>query len=543
LKRFAALLLIVSVLSCGNCRRSVNSIDAGVVSAPREWLEGTPLADTAPPQPGGTLVVRVMSEPTTLNFLEGNSRESWTSRMTHRLVTESLLEIDSRSYELAPGLAERWLEAENHQVTTFYLRAGVTFHDGTPFTAGDVVATLDAIKDPKQNTAAARAGLGALSAWRALDPLTVQLRWSTPSPFALRELAKLPILPAKAMAKDWLALAEHPIGTGPFAVDTWERGRQLTLRRVDPARAHVERIIFRFVKDHTIATGLFDRGELDLLTNVQPSVWKELERSPSAIAETVRLKGIDNSYSYIAWNEAVPALADVRVRRALAHLYPAHAMSKTVDLGLELPTTCPFWLPSESCDSSVEPISFSAAEARAELLDAGFVDTEGVLTRDGQPLRLHFLMPATSVRLAKLAPMLQEQFRRVGAELVVETVDVSQMGARVNARDFEVVSRVMTELDAVQDQLVTFHSSQIDGGANIVRYASPEADRLMEAIRREWEAPARHALERDLHRRLHEDQPYLFMTSRSSLDLAKRRVHGLSPSPLWYDLRVVWVEH
>ena len=541
--RFATLLIICGAFSCGSCRRVETAVDAGVVSAPIEWLEGRPIVDRAPPQPGGTLVVRVMSEPTTLNFLEGSSRESWTSRMTHRLVTESLLDIDRVTYELAPGLAERWLESENHHVTTFSLRAGVKFHDGSPFTASDVVATLDAVKDPKQNTAAARAGFGALSSWRALDPLTVQLRWSTPSPFALRELAKLPILPAKALASDWRALAEHPIGTGPYAVEAWERAQRLTLRRVDPARAHLETIVFRFVKDHIIATGLFERAELDVLTNVQPSVWRELERSPRAIAETVRLKGIDNSYSYIAWNQAVPALADVRVRRALAHLYPAHAMNKTVDLGLEQPTTCPFWLPSESCDSSVAAISFSAAEARAELLDAGFVDVEGLLSREGMPLRLHFLMPATSVRLAKLTPMLQEQFRRVGAELIVDTVDVSQMGARVNARDFEVVSRVMTELDAVQDQFATFHSSQIDGGANIVRYASPEADRLIEAIRTEWEPPARHALERDLHRRLAEDQPYLFMTSRSSLDLASRRVHGLTPSPLWYDLRVVWVEH
>ncbi len=484
-----------------------------------------------------------MSEPPTLNFLEGTSRESWTSRMTRNLVTESLIDIDPKTYELAPALAERWLETENHHVTTFYLRPGVTFHDGSKFSARDVVATLDAVKDPRQNTSSVRAEFDALVSWRAIDAQTLELRWGRPSPFAMRALARLPILPAEALAKDWRALGAKPIGTGPYAVEAWERGQTLTLKRVDVARAFVDTIVFRFVKDHTIASGLFERGELDVLTNVQPSLWKELERSPSAITSTRRLKGIDNSYSYIAWNQAVPALADVRVRRALAHLYPTLAMNKTVDLGLEQPTTCPYWLPSESCDSSVQPISFSPEAARAELLDAGFTETDGVLSRDGQPLTLHFLMPATSVRLAKLTPMLQEQFRRIGAELIIETVDISHMAARVNARDFEVVSRVWTELDATQDQFLTFHSSQIDGGSNFVRYASPEADRLMESIRSEWDAPARHALERDLHRRLYEDQPYLFMTSRASLDLAKQRVHGLRPSPLWYDLRRVWVEH
>ena len=542
--RFAAFLFIFCAFSCVNCRKSSTSNDAGVVSAPKEWLDGTPVVDTATPQQGGTLVVRVMTEPGTLNFLEGAARESWTSRMTRNLVVESLLDIDPVSFDLVPSLAQTWVDSEDHRTTTLTLRSGVRFHDGSPFTSADVVAVLDAVKNPIKNTSSVRADFDELLSWKAPDATTVELHWSHPSPFSLRALAKLPILPASALAGDWAQLGAKPIGTGPYAVEKWERGQSLTLKRVDRSRGQLDAIVYRFVKDATVASGLFDRGELDLMTNVQPTLWKELEQSPRAVSEVIRLKGIDNSYSYIAWNEAVPALADYRVRRALAHLYPREAIEKTVDLKLEQPTTCPFWYPSPSCDPTVEAISFSPEAARQELLDAGFIESaQGVLTRDGQPLTLRFLMPATSVRLAKVTQMLQDQFHRIGAELTIETVDISHMSARVTARDFEVVSRVWTELDAVQDQFGTFHSSQIDGGANFVRYSSARADALMEAIRSEWDAEKRHALERSLHRQLYFDQPYVFMTSRASLDLAKRRVHGLTPSPLWYDLRRVWVEH
>ncbi len=542
--RFAAILGIFCAFSCGNCRKTNVSTDAGVAVAPKEWLEGTPPVETAAAQQGGTLVVRVMTEPGTLNFLEGAARESWTSRMTRNLVVESLLDIDPVSFDLVPSLAEAWVDRDDHHLTTLTLRSGVRFHDGAAFTSADVIAVLDAVKNPSKNTSSVRADFDELMSWKAVDAKTVELRWRNPSPFSLRALAKLPILPAAALAGDWAALSAKPIGTGPYTVEKWERGQSLTLKRVDASRGYLDAIVYRFVKDPTVASGLFDRGELDLMTNVQPTLWKELEHSPRAISELIRLKGVDNSYSYIAWNEAVPALADYRVRRALAHLYPREAIEKTVDLGLEQPTTCPFWYPSPSCDKTVEAISFSPEAARNELLDAGFVDSaEGVLTRDSKPLALHFLMPATSVRLAKVTPMLQDQFHRIGAELIIETVDVSHMSARVVARDFEVVSRVWTELDAVQDQLSTFHSSQIDGGANFVRYSSDRADALMQSIRMEWDTPQRQALERALHRQLYFDQPYLFMTSRASLDLAKRRVHGLTPSPLWYDLRRVWVEH
>ena len=57
----------------------------------------------------------------------------------------------------------------------------------------------------------------------------------------------------------------------------------------------------------------------------------------------------------------------------------------------------------------------------------------------------------------------------------------------------------------------------------------------------EFDPARRQKLEQALHARLYADQPYLFMTNRQSLDAAKRRVHGLEPSLLWYDLRAVWV--
>lgn len=484
---------------------------------------------------GGELVVRAMTEPPTLNFLEGTNRETWTARLTHNLVVESLLDIDSETFELTPALASAWSERDDHRVTTLTLRRDARFHDGSAFTARDAIAVLDAVKDPQRNTSSIRAEFEELISWKMIDEHTLELRWKNPSPFSLRALAKLPMVPASALAGDWAALASKPIGTGPYRVGEWQRGQRLVLKRVDD-RAFIDTLIFRFVKDHTIATGLFERGEIDLFTNVQPAVFKALE------GDYERLRGVDNSFSYIAWNGALPMLADARVRRALAHLYPADSMAKSVDLGLEAPTTCPFWALGPSCDPNVKPISFSAEDARAELLDAGFAENEeGLLSRSGQPLRLHFLIPASSVRLAKLSPMLQEQFRRTGGELVIERVDVSAMGARVAARRFEVVSRVLTELDGVQDLYGTFHSSQIDGGANLSGYSSPVADSLLVAIRTEWSPAKRQDLERALHRQLFEDQPYLFMTSRTSLDLAKRRVHGLTPSPLWYDLRSVWV--
>ncbi len=539
--------LLLAFLSLAGCRSS-SGADAAVVVPPvatADWLEGRLPPDREAPRDGGTLVVRVMSEPGCLNQLADGCRDAWVSRMTNRLVTQTLLSASATEAALKPELASEWTQSPDHAVSTFTLRRGVSFSDGSKLTSADVIATLDAVMDPKRETGALRGEISALTSWKALDAERVELRWSKPSPFALRALARVPILSTKELAGDWKGI--KPIGTGPFVIEKWERGQTLTLKRRPGGAAWLDRIVFRFVKDHTAAGAMFERGEFDLMTNLTPALWKSLETAQPQTAwarrDWNRIKSLDNSYSYIAWNEARPFFADVRVRRALAHLYDAKLISKVVDLDLELPTTCPYLRTGDSCDRGVQPLPFSPETARALLADAGFKDSDddGVLERDGLPLRFSFLLPSTQVRLGKLVPMLQEQLEPVGIEVQLEKVETSSLSARVARRDFDVVSRLWTEFDREQDLFPMFHSSQIDGGSNWIGYANPDVDRLIEQVRGEFDDAKRHQLEQRLHAQLYADQPYLFMTSRQSLDAAKKRVHGLRPSVLWYDLRAVWV--
>ena len=542
-----AALCVATWVGCGGCRSASAPDAAASAAVSAEWLEGRPRAETGTPTDGGTLVVRVMSEPGGLNFLDDAFHDAWVARMTRPLVVESLLTVDPGAFALKPGLAGAWEERDGHTLTRFTLRAGATFSSGAAVTAADVVATVTDVLNPKRPTGAARGEVAGLAGCAAKDERTVECTWTKPSPSAFRALARLPIYSAAQLAGDWAELAKAPIGSGPYVVKAWERGTSLTLERRPGGASHVERIIFRFVKDHTVAAALFEKGEFDLMTNIQPALWRAMESAEPkfAWAKTyTRLRTADNSFSYIAWNEAVPAFADVRVRRALAHLYDAKLMAKLVDLDLELPTSCPYLNGSDSCEPGLGPLPFSPPAAEALLADAGFVDSDndGVLERDGKPLRFTFLLPSASVRLGKLVPLLQEQLKPVGIEMNIEKVETATLSARVARRDFEAVSRVWTELDREHDVFPYFHSSQVDGGTNFIGFADPQLDALLEQVRAEFDVAKRRELERAVHRRLVETQPYLFMTNRQTLDAAKSRVHGLVPSVAWYDLREVWVQ-
>ncbi len=552
LRPLVAAALFGALASCSGCAKK-SEPDAGPPAVSAAWLDGQTPKDTGTPTDGGSLVVRAMVEPDGLNFLDEAFRDGWTSRTMRNNVFEALIEIDPVDYSLKPQLAQSFENSDDGLKQTFHLRHGVRFHDGSDFTSRDVIAVLDAVMDGKHPTESLRADFVDLGAWKALDDFTVELTWKQVAPFSLRQVAKLPIYPAKALEGDWssLKLARAPIGTGPFAFDSWKTGEQLTLKRFDgwwAGKPHLDQVTFRFVKDHTLATALFEKGAFDLMTNIQPTVWRALEAPEAKNAWAQRgynrLRSPDNSYSYIAWNESVPIFADVRVRRALAMAYPSALVSKAVDFGLELPTTCPYFLGSNKCDPAVKAHPYDPAKARALLEEAGFKDADGdgLLERDGQPLRFHFILPGTSVRLGKVVPLLQEAYKQMGVDLVPEIVEGAVLNARMGKRDFEAVSRVWTEFDVEQDQYQVFHSSQIDGGSNFAGYSSPEVDGLLEQIRREPDATRRLNLERALHRKLYADQPYLFMTARQTLDAAKTRVHGIIPSLVWYDLRRVWVD-
>ena len=142
----------------------------------------------------------------------------------------------------------------------------------------------------------------------------------------------------------------------------------------------------------------------------------------------------------------------------------------------------------------------------------------------------------------KLVPLYVDTLKQVGVEARISTVDVSAYMSRVRAHDFEAMALSWSAADVVQDNFDQFHSSQAEQGSNYVGYRNPEVDALLERIRGELDPLARTALEREAHRRIFEDQAYLFMGQRPSLDAVKRSVHGVRPSLAGYDFAAMWLE-
>lgn len=558
MRRLALALLVLTACPKKDTPDAGGAAQVQALTATREWLDGKLPASAleGTPVKGGTLTLRVHVEPGGLNRLHDQMAEGTMRMYTVGPLYESLAELDRDThpkYDLKPMLAESWDESADHKTLTIHLRKGVRFHDGSAFSSKDVKAVVDAVRDPKKATKALASYFEDIDTLTTPDELTVVVKWKKPYYLANRNLlSALPMMPSKALEGDFdtLAINRAPIGTGPWKFVSWETGRAITMTRFDGywgTPVWLDQLVVRFVKDETVAAQLWEKGEFDLMTRIAPTVWRSIEKpDPSnawAIRGYHRIRSVDNSYGWVGWNQTRPFFADKRVRRALAHLYPAEKVARNIDLDLETPTTCPYYSEGPSCDPEVKQIPYDPAAAARLLDEAGWKDTneDGVRDKGGVPFQFTFISNAYSVKMGKLLPLMQEELRKAGVAMDIEKVEAASYIKRLRDLEFDACSLNWSNADPIQDNYSIFHSSQAGkNGSNWVGYKSPEVDRLLEQIRDEFDPEKRAALERAVHRALYDDQVYLWLTNRPTLDAVKVGVMGMRPSLAWYDLRKVY---
>lgn len=457
--------------------------------------------------------------------------------LVEEMIFRPLVSLDVRGRP-APGLARSWTVSPDGMAYEFRLDPHAEWEDGSPVTSDDVLFTIERIRDPKVPAFNYRELFSAVAGVETPDASTVRVRFS--EPYAERLLAfNLPIVSRRAYAgaKSPAELDRHPQGSGPYRLERWTTNQSIALVRrpgVPGSSAAFGRVVFRVIPDATVRFRAGSRGELDEFRIGRDQL--STARSSSEFTARNRILKVPQPIeASLLWNLRHPFLSDVLVRRALGHAWPREETARRLypPDGATL-VSGPYLTGAAENDPATGPPSYDPALAGRLLGEAGWRgESDGLRSRSGRKASFELLYPTGQAVYAALAEILRSSYRKVGVEVVPRALDWAAYSERSDAGEFEAQLTARVFLPPNPDPYPHFHSSQAPPrGQNYGSYRNVEADRAMEAARRETDPVRRLEAYRRVHRLLAADPPADFLWGADQYWGLSRKIEGAAVSPL-----------
>ena len=446
------------------------------------------LATTAQgaPDSGGIYREALVGQIRDLNPLRGTQQTLPEADLT-ALLFEGLTRIET-SGTVAADLATEWEISPDQRTYTVTLRPDVSWHDGTPLTADDVVWTIQWVQSPTF-----QGDPNLHIAWQnvRITPLNeYQIRFDLPAAFApfLNQLA-LPITPAHILrdadAVTQANWAERPIGTGSYQLTdrtettvTLQRFPQYRLgsERIAPGlQPNLDQLTFHIFNSLEEAHAALRRGNVDALTyNVT-----EQESLPLP-AEYGQIHAPLADYVLLSFNLRREPLAALEVRQGLAYAIEPQAIIDQALDGRALPLLTPILPSSWAANADLTPYVDNAQHQRAlaAFSEVGWnLNSAGIMEQAGQPLSLTLITADAPERL-EVAEQLASQLRDIGITINIEPLSIEQLNQRLQERRFDLAIHGWSNLGSDPDVYELWHSSQTQA-ANISGLEDETIDRLL----------------------------------------------------------------
>lgn len=531
--------------------------------------------------PSGHYVVKVGAE----IYGQTTSAEDGTLRVVaasaENPLAAELQAAGQTDLKLAP---QEWIDVQRQTYYTYYLRPEVTWSDGQPFTTRDLEFAFAVAKNPTVDNDSLKGYYADLVECTALSPHVVRMRYRQQYFLALEFTAGLSVFgppfhwfqqlvrqklggeltlerltaeqeqQQKKISAHGAAFGRffntddeynlRPMGTGPYVIERWERGDRVELVRnrnywSREKRGYLDRMIFKFIPDNVSALRALQAGELDFCPRLTPEqFFEDLKGPPEWFqGKYVKAAWFSPAFSYFGWNMLRPEFQDRRVRIALGLLFDKQKFLEEKLYNAGVIVSGPQYYFGPGYDHSVPPLGYDPETARDLLAEAGWVDTngDGLLDKDGQPMKLLLPMVKGRPDVEQRAQVFQKNLKDVGIQLDIQFLEWASFLEKLRAKDFDVCT-LSWAMPLESDPYQIWHSSgagKENRGSNHVSFSHPLADELIERIRVTIDLEERKRLHWAFHRLLDREQPYMFLYCPQEFGVYHRRFRGVK----WYRLR------
>jgi peptide/nickel transport system substrate-binding protein len=430
---------------------------------------------------GGTLYTIAQPEPAILMI--AINQQTATTYVASKMF-ESLL---TYSFDLKPqpSLAKAWRMSPDGLVYTFDLQSGVKWHDGKPFTAADVVFSVDQFL--RKVHPRARGIINQfVDSVKAVNDLTVEFKLKKPfAPFLTMFTSdSMPIVPKHLYeGTDYLnnPANQHPVGTGPFKFKEWKKGSHIILVRNpdywQKGLPYLDEIVFRVIPDAASRAVAFEKGNAQIM--------RSLDIDNVDVKRIRALPGVETSgkgwemlspQAFMVMNQRKPPFNNVKVRQAVMHAVNRDFIVKNIFFGLGRVATGPVSSTTPFYDKDVPGYQYDLKKASALIKESG-------VNVGATPIKILASGSSYGSAWDRMDEYVKQSLEQVGFKVEIDAVDNGGWVQRMSNFDFDLAFNWISQYgDPGLGVSRIYVSSNIVKGspfANNQGYNNPKVDELL----------------------------------------------------------------
>jgi len=421
---------------------------------------GTPSAQpdstgSAGGESGGTLTIAIQDE------VEGcDIQQIGWENVVQALIYEPLVVFSEDLSQIMPAFAESYTVADDGSYIEFVLPADAKFSNGDPCDAEAVKASEERFLAISEYAG----DLDAVSSIEVVDAQTIRYNLSGPAPYMWASLTSTygginNVAVAESMGDE--AFNRAPVTNGPFYVEEWAQGSQVTLKRNEYYKTNnpnvtnqgvlaFDTIVVRFIPDEFTRVSELKSGDVDVIYDVPTASIADLDADENIVTYHYQQAGV----SYLNMQTDKGPLADIKVRQALSYAVDREEIVDALD-GVVTPTYG-FISEAQAGYSAAkeaelaQKLAFDPEKAKQLLAEAGWTDSngDGFVDKDGENLTFEMLVASDRSSMGAAAPVLQAQFNAVGVDAQIREYEGAYIKQMMRENDFTMGGRNFVWNDA-----------------------------------------------------------------------------------------------
>jgi peptide/nickel transport system substrate-binding protein len=544
-----AMAVITTLVLVGTaCTGGPGTTGGGATSQPEEK-----------PVPGGRVIEGRASDAQRLNPAVSNDDGS---SLINSKIYDTLVSTNTKTGEAIPWMG-KWTVTADNLLYTWTIDPKANWSDGKPLIAEDwltrvkaqarskitpnksVYNDIEGYQDYSSGKATSIPGITINSA----DPKKFTVKFTRPFCPALLSVFGTAPLPTHIFGKYTVdndpsknldeapENTAPPVASGPFKFKEWRKGDQVTLVRNETywnGAPLLDEYVLKVVADTTVVAAQLKTGELTVGI-VAPADVADLERQDNLKV----YKWQDPGYTYIGWKNNhpnVPALADKRIRQALAYGLDMSAVLKAVFFGEGVQMYSHHAPVSWAAATGLNEYKYDKAKADQLIQSAGYTKgSDGFYQKDGKTLGWSIVTNQGNKTRETMLQVVTEQYKQLGVKINPKIEAFESLVPKLTSGSTEIETVIIGwQIGAEADAYTIWHSSSIPtpqkGGNNFVGFSNSRVDQLLDTGRGpDCSQATRKKAYQEMNQILNEEQPYNFGISGNRLLATSKAIRGIEP--------------